>query len=91
MPIGHGDAGFLEAAGVFVALIPQGIGARGQHIGRRQADERARARRRSAPVVHVGGAVEVLIVEVSGHRMREQDAGLRLAVRRMVCAASVAG
>src|SRR3984957_17803917 len=38
MPVGHGHAGFLQTAGVFVAFVAQGIGARGQHIGRWQAD-----------------------------------------------------
>ena len=37
--VGDGHAGFLEAVGVFVAFVAQGIGAGGQHVGRRQADQ----------------------------------------------------
>ncbi len=81
VPVRHGNAGFLEAMGVFVALVAQGIGACGQHIGRRQADQRLGKRGRSAPVVNVGGAVEIVIAKPADHRMRQQDAGLRLAVR----------
>src|ERR1700688_3407533 len=65
MPVGHGDAGCLQAALIFVALVAQGIGAGGQHIGRRQADQGLGARRRCAPVVNVGGAVEVAVVEIA--------------------------
>ena len=35
-PVGHCNAGLSQAHGVFVAFVAQGIGARGQDIGRRQ-------------------------------------------------------
>ena len=83
VPVGHGHAGFLQPRGVFGALVAQGIGARGQHIGRRQAGERFGARGRGLPVIDVGGAVEIVVAEPFDHGMRQQNAGLGLAVRGM--------
>src|SRR5580704_5562991 len=61
MPVGHGHAGFGQAVCVFVTFVAQGIGARGQCIGRRKADQRAGARRRCLPIMDVGGAVQMVI------------------------------
>src|ERR1700761_9620361 len=49
--VGDGHAGLLQPRGIFVALVAQRIGARGQHISRRQAGQRFDARWRGAPVV----------------------------------------
>src|SRR5260370_30353719 len=50
-PVRHRHAGFLQAFCVFVAFVAQGIGAGGQHIGRRQSFKALDARGWSPPVV----------------------------------------
>src|SRR6266403_2488765 len=54
-PVRYDNAGFLQATCVFVAFVAQGIGARGQHIGRRQSDQCFGARGRGPPIADVGG------------------------------------
>ena len=76
-----GTPASFRRCGVFVAFVAQGIGAGGQHIGRRQADQCPGAYRRCPPVMRVGGAVEIVIAKPLDDGVREQDAGLRLAVR----------
>src|SRR5260370_12594817 len=83
MSIGHGNAGLSQPLGVFVAFIAQGIGPRGQHIGRRQPREYFRARRRGLPVVDIAAAVEIVVAKPFYYRMRQKDAGFRLAMRGM--------
>jgi len=83
VPIGHGNARFLQPLGKFVAFVTQGIAANRKHIGRRQAGERPGTRRRSTPVVDVGIA-EIIVHEPGDDRMRQQDRGFGLAVRRML-------
>jgi hypothetical protein len=89
MPVGHGHAGFFQAVCVFVTFVAQGIGARGQYIGRRKADQRAGARRRCLPIMDVGGAVQIVITKPPDDGMRQQDAGL--GCEGCVIAKSIAG
>src|SRR5258708_38039222 len=83
MSIGRGNAGLSQPLGVFVAFIAQGIGPRGQHIGRRQPREYFRPRRRGLPVVDIAAAVEIVVAKPFYYRMRQKDAGFRLAMRGM--------
>jgi hypothetical protein len=83
-PRRDGHAGVLEPRGIFVAFVAQGIGARRQHIGRRQSGERFGERRRGAPVLSVGQAIEIMVAKPPDHGVGEQDAGLGLAMRGML-------
>ena len=75
----HGNAGLFQPPRIVIAFVAKGIGARGQHIGRRQADQRPGKGRRCTPVMDVGCAIEIVIAKPSDDGMREQDAGLRFA------------
>src|SRR5688500_18250366 len=46
VPVGDRYAGFFQSRRVFVAFVAQGVGAGGQHIGRRQTLQRGGARGR---------------------------------------------
>src|ERR1700730_8605298 len=70
-PVRDCHAGLLQSPRIFVALVAQGIGARGQHIRRRQAGPRARARRRCTPVADIGLAVEIMVAKPPDDGMRE--------------------
>ena len=78
-PVRHGNAGLRKLPCIVIAFVAQGIGARSQHISWRQADQRPCKGRRCAPVLDVGGAIEIVIAKPSDDGMREQDAGLRFA------------
>src|SRR6266581_3659071 len=80
--VADGHAGVLQPFGVFVAFVAQRIGAGRQQIGRRQSGQRFGAGGRGAPVVDVGIA-EIVVLEPLDHRMRQQNAGLGLAMRGM--------
>src|ERR1700758_1198778 len=79
----HGDAGVLQTLRILGALIAQGIGARGEHIGRGQVRKAFRACGRGAPVVAVGEAVQIVIAKPADHAVGEQHRGLGLTVRGM--------
>jgi len=66
-PVGYRHAGVLQALRVLLALVAQGIPARGQHICRRQAGQRRRADRRRSPVGNVVSTTQIMVGEPTDH------------------------